>query len=53
MDSFRLNPDAVRRAMPGNPVEDADRDDNDRLAERVREVEARVDPERADSQDGE
>lgn len=42
MDTFRLNPDAVRRALPDPPTADSERDETERLAERVREVEPRV-----------
>lgn len=51
MDTFRLNTDAVRRAMPDTPAEDAARDDNERLSDRVREVEPRVDPDQAGLED--
>lgn len=42
MDTFRLNPDAVRRARADAAPPDPERDETDRLAERVREVEPRV-----------
>ncbi len=42
MDTFRLNPDAVRRVLPSAANLEDDRDDAERLAERVREVEPRV-----------
>ena len=42
MDTFRLNPDAVRRALPDNAPDPAERDETERLTERVREVEPRV-----------
>ncbi len=43
MDTFRLNPDAVRRALPdtATPAK-SERDETERLAERIREVEPRV-----------
>ena len=42
MDTFRLNPDAVRRALPDDRTQDAERDESERLVERVREAEERV-----------
>lgn len=42
MDTFRLNPDAVRRALPDAARTRPERDDTERLAERVREVEPLV-----------
>lgn len=42
MDTFRLNPDAVRRALPDAAPANSERDETERLAERVREVEPRV-----------
>jgi hypothetical protein len=42
MDTFRLSPDSVRRLLPSAANLDDDRDDAERLAERVREVEPRV-----------
>ena len=42
MDTFRLNPDAVRRAMPDERTHDTERDESDRLVGRVREAEERV-----------
>ncbi len=42
MDTFRLNPDAVRRALPDRPTEQHEPAEQERLAERVREVEERV-----------
>jgi hypothetical protein len=44
MDTFRLNPDAVRRAMPDPPTAHTETDEADRLIERVREAEERVAP---------
>ncbi|HEX8102925.1 MAG TPA: hypothetical protein VF533_09945 [Solirubrobacteraceae bacterium] len=44
MDTFRLNPDAVRRSLPNRPTEAQEPDEADRLAERVREVGERVEP---------
>lgn len=41
MDTFRLTPDSVRRLLPSQANPD-ERDDAERLAERVREVEPRV-----------
>jgi hypothetical protein len=42
MDTFRLNTDAVRRAMPDPPAVDTETDETERLVERVREAEERV-----------
>ena len=42
MDTFRLNPDAVRRALPDPPTADTPPDDSERLVERVREAEERI-----------
>ncbi len=42
MDTFRLNTDAVRRAMPDPPTADTETDETERLVERVREAEERV-----------
>ena len=42
MDTFRLNPDAVRRALPDAAPTRPERDDTERLTERVREVEPLV-----------
>ena len=42
MDTFRLNTDAVRRAMPDPPAADTETDETERLVERVREAEERV-----------
>ena len=42
MDTFRLNPDAVRRAMPDPPTADTETDEAERLVERVREAEERL-----------
>ncbi len=42
MDTFRLNPDAVRRALPDRPTEEQAPGEHERLTERVREVEERV-----------
>ena len=47
MDTFRLNPDAVRRAMPDPPTADTETDETERLVERVREAEERVAPDDA------
>ncbi len=44
MDTFRLNPDAVRRAMPDPPTADIEPDEAERMVERVREAEERVAP---------
>ena len=44
MDTFRLNPDAVRRALPDPPTAATETDEAERLVERVREVEERVAP---------
>ena len=44
MDTFRLNPDAVRRAMPDPPTADTETDESERMVERVREAEGRVAP---------
>ena len=44
MDTFRLNPDAVRRALPHPPTADTEPDEAERLVERVREAEERVAP---------
>lgn len=42
MDTFRLTPDSVRRVLPSHVRLDDDRDEAERLAERVREIEPRV-----------
>ena len=42
MDTFRLNPDAVRRALPDRLTVAREPDEQERLAGRVREVEPRV-----------
>lgn len=42
MDTFRLNTDAVRRALPDTAPAAAERDETERLTERVREVEPLV-----------
>ncbi len=42
MDTFRLNPDAVRRALPDPPTADIPTDESERLVERVREAEDRI-----------
>lgn len=42
MDTFRLNPEAVRRSLPDRPTERQEPDETERLTERVREVEERV-----------
>ena len=44
MDTFRLNPDAVRRALPDPPTADTETDEAERMMERVREAEERVAP---------
>ena len=44
MDTFRLNPDAVRRALHDPPTADTETDEAARLIERVREAEERVAP---------
>ena len=51
MDTFRLNPDAVRRALPDPPTAATETDEAERLVERVREVEERVAP--SDANDAE
>ena len=51
MDTFRLNPDAVRRAMPDPPTADTETDETERLVERVREAEERVAPDAANQDD--
>jgi hypothetical protein len=38
MDTFRLNSDAVRRALPESLTEDIEPEETERLADRVREV---------------
>ena len=44
MDTFRLNPDAVRRAMPDPRTAETEPDPDERMIERVREAEERVAP---------
>ena len=44
MDTFRLNPDAVRRAMPDPPTAEIETDEAERRVERVREAEERIAP---------
>ncbi len=52
MDTFRLNPDAVRRALPDRPTEAQEAEEAERLTERVREVEERVAPPEGDAPPG-
>lgn len=44
MDTFRLNPDAVRRALHDPPTAETETDESERLIERVREAEERIAP---------
>ena len=49
MDSFRLNPDAVRRVLPNGAGNDDAEDETRRLTEAVRDVEARRDAAEGDA----